>query len=268
MSAVNPSPPWPTAITNIEPNKVAVRGYNIAELMGEISFGEMVYLILQSELPTPGVGKLMDAILVSSVDHGATPPSALAARTVASTGASLSQSVSAGILAINASHGGAIEGCAHALSKVIDRARLVGSVDEAAVEIIAQYKKDGRRIPGFGHRLHAADPRTARLFALAQEADLLEEIEPTPTYIRAARALERAFKQAGKALPINVDGAIGAILADLGFDPGVMNGFFMIARTVGLVAQVREEQTRMKPMRKIDPVNHTYDGPADRSFAR
>lgn len=258
--------PWPTAITKIEPNRVLVRGYNIADLMGRASFGEVVYLLLQGEPPDLAIGRLMDAILVSSVDHGATPPSALAARTVASTGASLSQSVAAGILAINKSHGGAIEGCAHALHQVIDHARLLGSIEEAASLVIAEYTERGARIPGFGHRLHSADPRTARLFELAEEADLLEEIDPIPTCIQAARALERAFTRAGKALPINVDGAIGAILCDLGFDPGVMNGFFMIARTAGLVAQAREEQTRMKPMRKIDPVNHVYDGPAERSL--
>ena len=78
---------WKTAITKIEPNKVAVRGYPIDQLMGRISFGEMVYLVLKGELPTSEIGRLMDAILVSSVDHGATPPSALAARTVASGGA-------------------------------------------------------------------------------------------------------------------------------------------------------------------------------------
>ncbi|MCA9297217.1 MAG: hypothetical protein KC983_11885, partial [Phycisphaerales bacterium] len=68
----------------------------------------------------------------------------------------------------------------------------------------------------------------------------------------------------GKPLPINVDGAMGALLADLGFEPAVMNGIFMIARVPGLVAHVHEEHTRERPMRKIDPVNHTYDGPADR----
>src|SRR5216683_2327996 len=83
---------WHSGITRIEPNRVAVRGYDIAELMGRVSFGAAVYLILTGELPSPAIGRLMDAILVSSIDHGATPPSALSARTLASTGASLSAS--------------------------------------------------------------------------------------------------------------------------------------------------------------------------------
>ena len=81
------------------------------------------------------------------------------------------------------------------------------------------------------------------------------------SHISAARAVERAFAAIGKPLPINVDGALGAILADLGLDPRIFNGIFMIARTPGLVAHVTEEQTREKPMRRIDPVNHAYDGP-------
>jgi citrate synthase len=84
--------------------------------------------------------------------------------------------------------------------------------------------------------------------------------------MQAARAVEKIFAAAAKNLPINVDGAMGAILGDLGFDPAMMNGLFMIARLPGLVAHVHEEKTRQKPMRRIDPVNHSYDGPAARSL--
>ena len=86
--------------------------------------------------------------------------------------------------------------------------------------------------------------------------------------MKAARAVEKSFADAKKALPINVDGAIGAILADLGMNPAAFNGIFMIARTPGLVAHVIEEQTREKPMRRIDPVNHGYDGPPPRNISQ
>ena len=85
--------------------------------------------------------------------------------------------------------------------------------------------------------------------------------------MQTARAVEKAFADAKKSLPINVDGAIGAILADLGMPPTAFNGIFMIARTPGLIAHVIEEQTREKPMRRIDPVNHGYDGPAPRMIS-
>ena len=261
MNEADKNAVWNTAITRVEPNKVAVRGYDIAELMGRVSFGAAVYLVLTGELPSPAVARLMDAILVSSIDHGATPPSALAARSVASTGATLSASVAAGIMSINRHHGGAIEDCARQLRAIADRAtRESISMDEAAARTLATMREAGERMPGFGHRLHTKDPRTARLFELAREASV------DGMHMQAARAVEKAFADAKKSLPINVDGAIGAILADLGMNPAAFNGIFMIARMPGLVAHVIEEQTREKPMRRIDPMNHGYDGPPPRSL--
>ena len=262
MSEADKKAVWNTAITRVEPNKVAVRGYDIAELMGRTSFGAAVYLILTGELPSQALARLMDAILVSSVDHGATPPSALAARSVASTGATLSASVAAGIMSINRHHGGAIEDCARQLKAIVDRAtRESISIDEAAARTLAAMREAGERMPGFGHRLHTKDPRTARLFELAREASV------NGVHMQAASAVEKAFSNAKRSLPINVDGAISAILGDLGINPAAFNGIFMIARTPGLVAHVIEEQTREKPMRRIDPVNHGYDGPPPRSFS-
>jgi succinyl-CoA synthetase alpha subunit len=261
MSEADKKAVWNTAITRVEPNKVAVRGYDIADLMGRVSFGAAVYLIVTGELPSQAVARLMDAILVSSIDHGATPPSALAARSVASTGATLSASVAAGIMSINRHHGGAIEDCARQLEAIADRAaRESISIDEAAARTLATMRDAGERMPGFGHRLHTKDPRTARLFELAREAGV------NGMHMQAAKAIEKAFRDAKRSLPINVDGAIGAILADLGINPAAFNGIFMIARTPGLVAHVIEEQTREKPMRRIDPVNHGYDGPTARKL--
>src|SRR5262245_62049487 len=262
MSEADKNAVWNSAITRIEPNRVAVRGYDIAELMGRVSFGAAAYLILTGELPSPTVARLMDAILVSSIDHGATPPSALAARSVASTGATLSASVAAGIMSINRYHGGAIEDCARQLKAIADRAtRESISMDEAATRTLAAMREAGDRMPGFGHRLHTKDPRTARLFELAREAGV------DGAHIQAARAVEKAFAGSKKSLPINVDGAIGAILADLGMSPAAFNGIFMIARTPGLIAHGIEEKTRERPMRRIDPVNHGYDGPPPRNVS-
>ena len=262
MSEADKKAVWHSGITQIKPNKVAVRGYDIAELMGRVSFGAAVYLILTGELPSPAVARLMDAILVSSIDHGATPPSALSARNVASTGATLSASVAAGIMSINRHHGGAIEDCARQLKAIADRAaRDSISLEEAATRTLRTMSEAGERMSGFGHRVHTKDPRTARLFELAREAGV------DGAHMQAARAVEKAFADAKKSLPINVDGAIGAILADLGMNPAAFNSIFMIARTPGLIAHVIEEQTRERPMRRIDPVNHGYDGPPPRTIS-
>ncbi|HSJ56489.1 MAG TPA: citryl-CoA lyase [Anaerolineae bacterium] len=253
---------WKTAITKIEPNKVAVRGYRIDELMGNVSFGEMVYLVLKGELPSRPVGRLVDAMLVSSVDHGATPPSALAARTVASGGAPLTAAIAAGIMTINRHHGGAIEGCMNVLQEVVAYKREKGlDTAAAAREKMAEFRANKVRLPGYGHRVHTDDPRTRRLFELAEEAGMAGE------YIEMGHALRQAMLESlGKDLPMNVDGAIAAVLCELGFPPELGNGFFAISRSVGLTAQVHEEQTRERPMRRIDPTNHTYDGPAEREL--
>ena len=160
-------------------------------------------------------------------------------------------------MSVNQHHGGAIENCARSLTTIVEAG---GDTAEAVAKHLAELKSAGKRMAGFGHRIHSADPRTARLFELAEEAGVCGD------YVAAARAVEAAFAGQGKKLPINVDGAIGAILCELGFEPELMNGLFMIARVPGLVAHVTEEKTRMKPMRKIDPVNHVYDGPAARSM--
>jgi citrate synthase len=253
---------WKTAITKIEPNKVAVRGYRIDELMGRISFGEMVYLVLKGELPTPEIGQLMDAILVSSVDHGATPPSALAARTVASGGAPLTTAIAGGIMTINRHHGGAIEGCMRVLDELVAYRR-EKNIDAlaAAREKMAEFRAQKVRVPGYGHRVHSDDPRTKRLFVLAEELGLAGE------YVEMAHALRRAMKEAlNRDLPMNVDGGIAALLCELDFPPELGNGFFAISRTVGLTAQVYEETTRQRPMRKISPTDQEYDGPPERSL--
>jgi citrate synthase len=257
---MSPSGTWKTAVTQIERNRVAVRGYDIADLMGRVGFGAAVYLILRGALPSAAVGELMDAILVSSIDHGVTPPSVQASRNVASTGGPLNASVAAGILSINEFHGGAIERCAIQLGHIIHRCdESGGSMATVAEAVLDEMKSEGARMSGFGHRVHTSDPRTARLFELAEKAGV------AGLHVRAARAVESVFKEAGKTLPINVDGAIGAILADLGFEAASMNGLFMIARVPGLIAHAIEEKERERPMRRIDPTAHEYDGPGPRA---
>jgi citrate synthase len=129
----------------------------------------------------------------------------------------------------------------------------------AAREFLKDLKESGKRASGFGHRLHTQDPRTQKLFALAEELHLAGR------HVRIAREVEEELKgQLGRALPINVDGAIAALLCDLGFPPEIGNAFFIIARVPGLVAHIHEEQTRMRPMRRIHPEDIEYDGPSER----
>src|SRR5438445_9713223 len=143
-----------------------------------------------------------------------------------------------------------MEDWARQLKKIADRAANESiSMEEAAMRTLAEMREAGERMSGFGHRVHTKDPRTARVFELAREAGV------DGAHMQAARALEKAFADAKKSLPINVDGAIGAILADLGMNPATFNGIFMVARTPGLIAHVIEEQRRERPKRRIYQVN-------------
>jgi citrate synthase len=250
---------WYTGITEVKPNQLRIRGYLLAELMGEASFAEAVWLLLTGHLPEPQHARLIQALLMCGIDHGVTPPSAQAARVVTTTGASISQAVAAGVLAINASHGGAIEGCMKTLARGTAMMQDGGkSATEAASELLLQLKGEGKRMPGFGHRLHTADPRTARLRVLAKEAGVYG------SYLKLADALEQHFEAAGKPLPLNVDGAVAAVLCELNVDPMIGNGFFILPRVAGLIAHFAEERSREKVMRSIDFKAAEYDGPTAR----
>jgi citrate synthase len=253
---------WHSALTNIEPNKICVRGYPLDEMMGRLGFAEAVYLLLMGELPTPAIGRMLNAVLVSSIDHGVTPPSTLAARNVATSGAPLKDCVAAGILAFGPHHGGDIESCMRFLDGGLTLMRGGKSLKEAADAIVGQCVAEHAEPPGFGHRFHTRDPRAARLFQMALELELEGE------HVRLIRATERAIEahasHFGRPLPVNVDGAIAAISADLGFAYELGNAIFLISRLPGLIAHAHEERTRQSPMRQIDPKDYDYDGAGQR----
>jgi citrate synthase len=253
---------WHTALTAVAPNAIMVRGYHLDELMGRLSFADAVYLLLMGELPSPTIGRMLNAIFVSVIDHGVTPPSTLAARNVAASGAPLKDSVAAGVLAFGPYHGGDIETCMRFLDQGLSLVRSGRPLQEAALSLVDDSLAEGRTPPGFGHRLHTQDPRAPRLFQLAMELELEGE------HVRMLRAIERAItvrqEQFGRVLPANVDGAIGAISADLGFSYELGNAIFLISRMPGLIAHAHEERARHAPMRQIDPKDHVYDGSSER----
>jgi citrate synthase len=251
---------WRTQLTCIEPNKILVRGFPLDEMMGRLTFGEAIYLLLMGEVPSPNVGRLMEAILVSFIDHGATPPSTLAARNTATTGAPLRACVAAGVLGFGRFHGGDIESCMQFLDAGLELVRAGRSYHDAAQEIVTRWSVQGEALPGFGHRFHTRDPRAARLFQMALEM----EIEAG--HIQMIRAVELALVEhpEGPRLPVNIDGAIAAVCGDIGIPPESANALFIISRVPGIAAHAQEERQRERPMRQIDPSEHVYDGPSER----
>jgi citrate synthase len=253
---------WQSAITSIAPNKILVRGYPLDEMMGRLGFAEAVYLLLMGELPSPAIGKMLNAVLVSSIDHGVFPPSTLAARNVATSGAPLKDCVASGILAFGPHHGGDIESCMRFLDRGLSLARNGQSTQQAAEAIVNECVEANEVPPGFGHRFHTRDPRAARLFQMALELEVEGE------HVRMLRACERIVNthetHFGRPMPVNVDGAIAAISADLGFAYELGNAIFLISRLPGLIAHAHEERTREAPMRQIELKEHEYDGSRER----
>ena len=253
---------WRTALTCIEPNKILVRGYPLDEVMGRLTFGEAIYLLLVGEIPSPSMGRLMEAMLVSFIDHGATPPSTLAARNTATTGAPLRACVAAGVLGFGRYHGGDIESCMQFLDSGLALVREGGTLRQAAETIVQRYVDAHEVPPGFGHRFHTRDPRAARLFQMALELEVEAE------HIQMIRAVELALHnhpdEHGRTLPVNIDGAIAAVCGDLGIPPTIADALFIISRVPGIAAHADEERQRQQPMRQIDPKDHRYDGPSAR----
>ncbi|MFQ6104200.1 MAG: citryl-CoA lyase [Candidatus Glassbacteria bacterium] len=255
---------WKSAVAKVEPNSILLRGYRIDDLMGELSYAEAAYLAIKGELPADAERRMIDAILVSSIDHGVTPPSTISAITAASTGAPMNAAIAAGLLAMSRFHGGAIEESMGLLAEavgIMDREKK--SASEAARAIVDRYRAENRRFAGYGHKIHTSDPRTRKLYTLA------DELEVSGDYVEVAREIEKALHEStGRKLPLNVTGAIASLLLEMGFAPGHANAFFIIARLPGLVAHIHEELTRQSPLRQIDPSDAEYDGPAERKLPR
>jgi len=246
--------PWRTAIVDKDATHIWVRGYDITELMTRAGFVDTVFLLHRGRLPAQGERTLLEALLVASADHGAGAPSCATARLAASGNrASLSAAVAAGILAIGDEHGGAGEALMFLIGDHAPSARRgPASMQDAADAVVQRLRDDDRAVPGIGHRVHTTDPRVAVLFGLAREHGIAGD------GVAFVSALEAAAARLIKPLPINIDGAVAAILYDLGFPPSAGKLIFIIARVAGITAEVAEEHAREKAMRIRIPVE--YDG--------
>lgn len=242
---------WKTAIAGIIDGEVHIHGYKISELIDGVTFTDAIWLELKGELPTDKERAMLDSILISTIDNGLGPPSITNARNSASAGNPMQAAVAAGVLGIGDAHGGAIE----------EFARLL-QMGMSAEKLIEKVLGSGDRIPGFGHKVYKdEDPRATQIFEKAKSLGFYGE------YCELVKAVEVELeKQKGKKIVINVDGAIAAVVSDMGFDYRLGKGFFIIGRVVGLVAHIFEECVREKPFRRIAEEEIEYDGTPPRKL--
>ena len=254
---------WTTGIIDIHPGKISVRGFPIQDLIGRISFPQMIWLMLRGDLPSLEQGRLLEAALVASVDHGPQAPSIAIARMAATTGVDLNNAMASAINVLGDVHGGAGQQCMELYDAIARHPRsaedLGGAVDEVLAAYVAEH---GKIIPGFGHRFHPVDPRCAPLFARIEEAQKVGAV--SGRFAEISKAVEAGIqRRTGKPIPMNIDGVTAVIFSELGFPAPLGRGLFILSRSVGVLAHAWEEMShgaRLKgPMPKSIP--YTYYGP-------
>ena len=261
---------WDTAIIDIHPGKIAIRGYPIEELIGRIRFPEMIWLMLRGELPSRAQADLLEAALVPGVDHGPHAPSIAIARMAVTCGLPVNGAMASAINVLDDIHGGAGQQCMEMYREIDREAGPDGDLVAAATAVIERQREAGEKIvPGFGHRFHPVDPRTAPLLELVAKAQSQEAV--SGRYASIGRAVEKALGALKKRhIPMNIDGITAVIFCELGFEPELGRGLFALSRAVGILAHAWEQKQRgrriMGPMPREIP--YRYSGPPRRSLPR
>lgn len=258
---------WRTSIIDMKPGEIRYRGYPIQELIGNVSFAQMVWLMTRGELPSPAQGQLLDAALVAAVDHGPQAPSIAIARMAATCGVGLNNAVASAVNVLGDVHGGAGEQAVELYDAIAARCEAgTGLAEAVRMGLDEATEKWGKFISGFGHRFHPIDPRAPRLLALVDQA--AKEGHVSGRYAAIARAIEDELAQRknGRRIPMNIDGATAVIYAELGFPAPLARGLFCLSRSVGILAHAWEQTGQGGRNKGPLPREYlwSYEGPAQR----
>jgi citrate synthase len=224
-----------------ELDRIFVRGYDLnEELLGKISFAQMVYLMLVGRMPTAEEGRMIDTMLIVLVDHGMTTGALAARLTYHSAPEALQGAVAAAILGAGSVHLGSSEYCAQMLNDALPPESKETDLDTIAKNTVEKRLASKQLIPGIGHGIHTqGDPRAEKLFEVAQQ---------TKVYGRYCDLLRKIGKLAeervGRRLPVNVTGAIAGISMDMGLPWQMSKSFAILGRALGGIAHVGEEIRR------------------------
>lgn len=266
MSAETLGQHWSTSIIETGPGLIRLRGYPVAEVIENVSYAGIVWLMITGELAGEWQERLLNAALVAGVDHGPQAPSIAAARMAATCGVGLSQAIATGVNLLGDVHGGAGEHCMQLFAEM-HRASADGADAEAiAAAVVAQYRAERRYLPGFGHQVHSRDPRRDPLLSLVSEAAAAGAV--SGDYLHLAEALEAELAASSRPLPLNIDGATAVIYSELGLDAPLGKGLFALSRSVGLLAHAYEQSMRGERIKGPLPsgARPAYTGPPARSM--
>jgi citrate synthase len=246
---------WETSISQVVSNededKIIVRGHDLNDLIDDLSFAGMMFLMLQGRKPGAAETRVLDALLVASMEHGIAPPSMIA-RCHASYGTSIQAAVGGGILAFGDRMGGLGEQMAkimvESLADIADGPAPGDDVLQGkAAKLVADTMARGERVPGFGIPLHGADPRAPKVLEIARKQGV------HGLYCRFGEAMGRALAAArgGRAVPMNLDGVGALVILDLGFSWRSTRMFLLTPRSISMGTHFLEEQEQDTTWRHI-----------------
>ena len=232
---------WSTAIIEMLPGVIRLRGYPIEELIGRVSFPAMIWLMLRGELPTGPQADLLGAALGAAVDHGPQAPSIAIARMAMTCGVGINSAMASAVNVLGDVHGGAGEQALALMGDVAAAMDAGVTVEDAVAARLDRFHAEGGGyVPGLGHRFHPVDPRAPRLLALVREA--AAEGTVGGRFADIADAIEAAVAvRKGRRIPLNIDGATAVVYGELGFPPPLTRGLFVLSRSVGILAHAWEQ---------------------------
>lgn len=249
-----------TSVSEIREPFSTLRGYPVDELAQNTSFTETMYLAIVGEFPTAAQRSMLDRILVLEVAHGVAPSGAVA-RSMIACGSPIQAALAAGALTVGDVHGGAGEQVGRFLQEgAVRRAREIG-VEAASEVLVDSLLAQGGRVAGYGHQWHKdGDPRAPFLLEAASALGV------AGTACALVIAMEKSLaRRKGRRIPINVDGAIAAILTDMGIDWRYSRPIMIVGRAMTLAAlAVEEMEAPSKQWRQLMVPAEVYDGPGER----
>lgn len=231
-----------TSICTSDAHSINVRGMDLCEdVIGKVDFTSYFWMLVTGTLPTPTQLFFCNAVLAAIAEHGLVPSVVASRMTYAAAPEAFHGAVAAGLLGCGSVVLGSAEvaGRFYAECVAATAEASTSPVDIAKTKIIA-LRADKKPIPGFGHPQHSeGDPRANLLLRLAEEHDIVGP------HIRMLYAIRDVLPDAiGRPLPINVNGAIPAVMLDVGFPLAALKGISLLARTASIIAHLQEETER------------------------
>ena len=232
---------WSTQIIDMKPGEIRYRGYAVEELIGNVGFAQMVWLMMRGELPEKGQAELLEIALMSAVDHGPQAPGIAIARMAATCGVGLNNALASGVNALGDVHGGAGEQAVEFYNSIHTEMNNGDDLELTVERAMDSFFSTGAKyVPGFGHRFHPVDPRAPRLLELVDRAASAGHV--TGEFAAIGRAVETALERLKeRRIPMNIDGATAVIYAELGFPAPLARGLFCLSRSVGILAHAWEQ---------------------------